>query len=269
MESGSVESFERGVIFRMGRGVGLVASIVGVFMVVGGGLVVTKTAHAYLASKQTPSVRLEDIRALVEPDAAASSNHAATADDDSDVVPGCPPKAVGALAATIAGDAIEGDDSAQPGSGTGEEDDLLGGSATSKHRPSNTSLTLPDAKQIAERQATFAPIIRSACEDVDDSYRDAFLTGAQKIVSAAPKGKKPDYFDAYRKVFDRKAALAAAERTSASSDTLASMILAATLTIGGLMVVALFGALLALLALERRARNGSPGLPDGPTGRAA
>jgi hypothetical protein len=50
-----------------------------------------------------------------------------------------------------------------------------------------------------------------------------------------------------------------AQRNGASAETLASTMIAGTLTLGGFVIVALFGALLALLSLERLVRAGALG----------
>ena len=218
--SDSVETFERGVVFRMGRGVGLVATILGVFMVIGGGFVVTKTVTGYVAARRPPSVLIDEVRSELKPDprGAGSSEAASVGEDALPAIADCPSPATDGLATTIGNDQEE--------------------------KPTSTE------------QVRLNRIVRSNCEDLDEAYRAAFLAEGAKIVASAPKGRKAAYWDAFRKIYERKATRALLQRTSAGAETLTSTMLAGTLTIGGFVIVALFGALLALLSLERLVRAG-------------
>lgn len=237
--AGSVEEFERSVVFRMGRGIGLVASVCGVLMVVVGVVVVTKTAGVYMTAQQPPSVPLEDVRALIEPDPSPSSSAVPGSEQATLQVPGCAPATIASLASAVVGDMT--DSSTSPVEKAAARNVVDDESAAARGR--------------GALNARITRLVTTRCEDVDEAYRSAFLAEAETVLGAAPKGKKAVYWDAYTKAFDRRAARAAALRTSAGTTTLTGTILAATLTIGGFVIVALFGALLALLALERTARK--------------
>ncbi|MDB5217431.1 MAG: hypothetical protein JWO86_5358 [Myxococcaceae bacterium] len=105
----SVETFERGVVFRVGRGVGLVATLFGVLMVIGGGFVVTKTVSAYVDAHRPPTVADGEVRAELKPDprAVGSAERPSMGDDSLSLIPECPATTTDGIATAIGNDMEE------------------------------------------------------------------------------------------------------------------------------------------------------------------
>jgi hypothetical protein len=216
---GGVESFERSVLFRVVRIVGIIASIIGLLMVIGGGFAIARAVSMQLAARRAPSVSTDEVRATMRgTNDEEEKAGAAVVVTTSEVTPGCEPSQIDPVAASIA-------------------EEVFG---------------TADTQQVAKTKV--AKLMREQCEDLDESYRAAFFENGATVIRSAPKGTRAEYFDAYTKLFDKKLEKFRARRTEASSETLLSTMVAGGLTLGGFVIVALFGALLALLAIERLTR---------------
>jgi hypothetical protein len=221
-----VEAFERSVLFRVVRIVGIIASIIGLLMVIGGGFAITRVVSMQLASRRVPSVSTDEVRDTMHETNDDEKAGSAIVVKQSEVTPGCEPSQIDPVAASIA-----------------EE----------LPAPPDTDW---QTQRVAKTEQTqrVAKLMREQCEDLDESCRAAFFENGETVIRSAPKGKRAEYWDAYTKLFDKKLEKLRARRAEASSETLMSTMVAGGLTLGGFVIVALFGALLALLAIERLTR---------------
>jgi hypothetical protein len=211
--------FEQAVVFRVGRYFGMLASGIGLVMVVLGCFLVFRAAVDWISTRGSPSVSPAEVAARVkESKGSSQEDEEQPSARTSEPIPGCDEKLMTSIAEVMA-------------------------SEISKSR--------------GDVSRKIHTVVRSQCENTEEAFRGEFLSGGLKAVQAAPTGAKAEHWDAYHTLFDKKEAKAVAKRNNISS--LASVMVAGGVSLGGFVMVALFGALLALLAMERNTRIRSLG----------
>ena len=98
--------------------------------------------------------------------------------------------------------------------------------------------------------------ILGAVNEIPEDYRIKYLEDVKEVVKKAPAEKKPEYFDQFTILYDKKLNEVLMNKDLKKTEATMKFAIYAGIIGTGILIIALFGLILVLLAIERNTRKG-------------